>query len=132
MMLNRREFLILSGTFVAGCAVGADTNSIAKQERAFNVGAIDDYSADGVYSKFRDRGFFIVRKGENLFALSAICTHKNCKLIAETDRTFYCKCHGSTFDPNGKVTHGPAKKDLPKFSTMTNDKGELVVKISNS
>jgi len=131
MMLSRREFLILTGTFVAGCAVGS-TNSVAGAGKTFNVGPIDDYTKDGVYSKFRDRGFFVVRDGQNLFALSAICTHKNCKLIAETDHTFYCKCHGSTFDPNGKVTRGPAKLDLPKFSTETNEQGQLLVKVSGS
>ena len=37
----------------------------------------------------------------------------------------------SADDPNGKVTRGPAKLDLPKFSTTTNDKGELVVTVPN-
>lgn len=131
MMFNRRDFLILTGTFVAGCAVGVGTNGVAAKDRTFNAGPIAGYAKDGVYTKFQSRGFFIVRKGEKLFAISSICTHKDCKLIAESDRTFYCKCHGSTFDPDGKVTRGPAKKDLPKYSAETNDAGELVVTIPN-
>src|SRR4051812_45707200 len=85
MMFNRREFLILTGTFVGGCAVGGDTNSFTNAGKTVNAGPVGDYAADGVYSKFRDRGFFIVRKGEKLLAFSATCTHQKCKLIAEPD-----------------------------------------------
>jgi len=126
--INRREFLILTAGFAAGCS-SAGVNSVVSKEQIVNAGPAGNYSAEGVYSKFRDRGFFIVRKGEKLFALSAICTHKFCKLIAEPDQSFYCKCHGSTFDPNGKVTQGPAKRNLPTFPVFANQSGELIIKI---
>jgi Rieske Fe-S protein len=82
-----------------------------------------------VYTAFRNRGFFIVRRGEKLFALSAICTHRRCKLDVERDHSFYCPCHGSTFDPAGHVTEGPAKRDLPVFATSIGERGELMVRI---
>lgn len=82
-------------------------------ERMIKAGPANQYAADGVYSAFVDRGFFVVRRGDELFALSAICTHRNCKLTAEADHSFYCQGHGSTFDPVGQVTQGPAKRDLP-------------------
>ena len=94
-----------------------------------NAGPAGDYAADGVYSRFRDEGFFVIRKGEKLFALSAFCTHRKCKLTAESDRSFYCKCHGSTFDPGGKVTKGPAKIDLPMLPVFPNENGQLLVKV---
>jgi Rieske Fe-S protein len=84
---------------------------------------------DGVYSGFHDLGFFLVRRGAALFAVSAICTHRKCKLETKPDRTFYCPCHGSTFDPDGKVTEGPAQRDLPVFEVSTDEKGNLLVKI---
>ncbi|HZF01459.1 MAG TPA: Rieske 2Fe-2S domain-containing protein [Methylomirabilota bacterium] len=129
MKINRREFLVLTAGFAAGCSSMGGNSLLAGKEQIVNVGSASDYSAEGVYSKFRDCGFFIVRKGEKLFALSAICTHKYCKLIAEPDQSFYCKCHGSTFDPSGKVTEGPAKRDLPMFPTVANQNGELLVTI---
>ena len=95
-----------------------------------NAGPAAQYLADRAYTRFRDRGFFIVRRGANLFALSAICTHRNCKLDAEPDKTFYCPCHGSTFDPDGKVTEGPARRNLPVFAVTTDEKGDLWVKVS--
>lgn len=130
MKINRREFLILTATFVAGCST-MDTAVLpaAGKEQVVDAGPASDYAAEGVYSKFRSRGFFIVRRGEKLFALSSICTHKKCRLVAERDRSFYCPCHGSTFDRGGKVLEGPAKRDLPVFTATTDENGRLLVKI---
>ena len=94
-----------------------------------DAGPAGNYAADGVYGNFRDQGFFVIRKGGKLFALSAICTHRKCKLIGKSDRSFYCKCHGSTFDPGGKVTLGPAKRNLPMLPVFVNEKGQLLVTV---
>ena len=125
MKINRREFLILTMGLAAGC--GELPPEAEHIRRMVNIGPGNRYPQDGVYPDFRNQGLFIVRRGEKLFALSSICTHQNCKLIAEPDRSFYCKCHGSTFDPDGRVTRGPAKRDLPVLELTSNDQGELVV-----
>ena len=129
MNLTRREFLLLTAGMVAGCKA-VDGNSIASQERTVNAGPVRNYAADGVYNHFRDQGFFIIRRGDQLFALSAICTHRKCKLTAEPDRSFLCPCHGSTFDPTGHVTEGPARRDLPTLPTDTNEQGQLIVNVT--
>ena len=131
MHVNRRTFLFLSAAFAAGCAAPGGVNfSSARKERVVNAGPASQYLNDGVYARYRDLGFFLVRRGANLFALSAICTHRKCKLDAEADKTFYCPCHGSTFDVDGKVTEGPARRDLPIFEISTDENGNLLVKIS--
>ena len=61
--------------------------------------------------------------------MAAISTHRNCKLDAAADKTFYCPCHGSTFDPDGKVTEGPARRNVPVFEISANEKGDLLAKI---
>jgi cytochrome b6-f complex iron-sulfur subunit len=128
--ITRREFLILTASFAAGCEAAEVTPSVpAGHGRVVNAGPASKYAADGVYSQFRYRGFFIVRKGEKLFALSSMCTHKKCRLKAEPDRTFYCPCHGSTFDPNGHVTEGPARRDLPVLETSVDGSGQLMVTV---
>ena len=131
--LNRRQFLMLTAaTMAVGCRTGDDHDgsSAAHAQRMVDTGPVGNYAADGVYANFRDQGFFIIRNGEKLVALSAICTHKKCKLFAEADHSFYCKRHGSTFDPAGKVTMGPAKRDLPLLPVFVNEQGQLLVTIS--
>ena len=131
MHVNRRTFLFLGAAFAAGCAAPGGANfSAGGWARVVNAGPAAQYLADGVYPRYRDLGFFIVRRGANLVALSAICTHRHCKLDAEADRTFHCPCHGSTFDADGKVTEGPARRNLPVFEISTDENGNLLVKIS--
>lgn len=128
MKINRREFLILTAGFAAGCSSMETAGTVSGGgERMVKAGAAANYAGDGVYATFRNQGFFIVRQGERLFAVSAICTHRKCKLDVEPDHSFHCPCHGSTFEAGGQVTHGPARRDLPVFATSVNESGELLV-----
>jgi Rieske Fe-S protein len=129
--INRRKFLVLTATGVCGCSCEAFAGSAAvpQRQRIVDAGPVADYAADGLYARFRDQGFFIVRDGDKLFAISAFCTHRKYKLTAGTDHSFYCKGHGSTFDPEGKVTEGPARRDLPKFPITQDENRRLLVTI---
>jgi nitrite reductase/ring-hydroxylating ferredoxin subunit len=66
----------------------------------------------------------IVRRGAHKLAVfrdesgtlhehSAACTHLKC-IVAwnATEKSWDCPCHGSRFDPYGKVLNGPATSDL--------------------
>jgi cytochrome b6-f complex iron-sulfur subunit len=128
--ISRREFLILTASLAGGCATANEHGApAASGGRVLNAGPASNYAADGVYSNFRNQGFFVVRQGDKLFALSAICTHRKCALSVEPDRSFYCKCHGSTFDAGGHVTKGPAQRDLPVLSAHTTEQGQLIVDV---
>jgi len=130
MLLNRRQFLLLSAGLAAGCSSSPPgAVPTVRKVRIMNAGPVGDYVADGVYGRFRTLGFYIIRRGDRLFALSSICTHRHCLVRVEPDRSFNCPCHGSTFDADGHVTEGPAKRDLPALATFIDERGDLLVTV---
>jgi 3-phenylpropionate/trans-cinnamate dioxygenase ferredoxin reductase component len=53
-----------------------------------------------------------------IHAVSAVCTHMGCLVEWDSEgRVWGCPCHGSRFDPDGKVLQGPAKKPLKTVDT---------------
>jgi Rieske Fe-S protein len=55
-------------------------------------------------------------KSGNVHKCSAACTHLACVVQWNTiEKTWDCPCHGSRFDPVGKVLMGPAIDDLKKI-----------------
>src|SRR6202163_4804537 len=67
----------------------------------------------------RGRGKIAVYRDErgDVHRLSAVCTHLYCIVRwNDTERTWDCPCHGSRFDPYGKVVNGPAIVGLSPVS----------------
>src|SRR4051794_39991993 len=127
MNITRREFVVLSSALACGCQAGGGGGSqVSLPPQDVDVGPAGQYASDGVYDSFRADGFFIVRKQGTLFVLSSTCTHRECPVRAAGDGTFKCKCHGSSFDPRGHVTKGPATRDLPLFASEVNAQGRLI------
>jgi glycine/D-amino acid oxidase-like deaminating enzyme len=71
-----------------------------------------------------DQGGIITRDEEKIavwrddsgtpHGLSASCTHKGCTVTwNNADGTWDCPCHGSIFERDGTVIHGPAREPLP-------------------
>ena len=128
--MNRREFLTLTAMAslcaATGCPLAAASGGTGA---VIDAGPVSVYAKDGVYDAYRSLGFFVIRKGGSLIALSSWCPHRQIPLKAEPDCSFYCRRHGSTFDPAGHVTKGPANHDLPKLTTSVNAAGHLLVQV---
>jgi glycine/D-amino acid oxidase-like deaminating enzyme/nitrite reductase/ring-hydroxylating ferredoxin subunit len=77
---------------------------------ALAPGTGDVVSYDGgKAAAFRDEGGL-------LHAVSPVCTHLGCQVeFNNAERSWDCPCHGSRFDLEGKVIHGPAVKDLDEI-----------------
>lgn len=64
---------------------------------------------------------------ENGFsAFSLTCTHLGCTVEQIKDE-FVCPCHGSHFNLDGKLLHGPAAKPLASLRIETTEDGKLIL-----
>jgi Rieske Fe-S protein len=138
MSLTRRELTIRTCAALAAgttrtCGGCAESENLPPRlhPAAVDAGPVGDYAKEGVYDQFKDQGVFIIRKGERLYAISSICTHRTCKLKVESDHhTLHCRCHGSSFDDTGKVLEGPATRNLPELPTSVDSANHLHVHAS--
>jgi nitrite reductase/ring-hydroxylating ferredoxin subunit len=78
-----------------------------------------------------DTPVFLLRAGENVFAIHDRCSHRGCSLTdgeLEGDQVV-CACHGSRFDVrDGAVKGGPATAPQPSFQVREQD-GRIEVRL---
>jgi cytochrome b6-f complex iron-sulfur subunit len=133
---TRRDFFVQVG--VGACAVAAAGSAIVtldylepkvlfEPSTKFVAGSPLDF-ADGVVRFNKEKKAYIIGSGNGIFALSAVCTHLGCITRYKSDeKVIACPCHGSRFDLEGHVVHGPAPRPLPWLDVTQDDTGNLVV-----
>lgn len=128
--MDRREFLVVLGSVTVAVAI-ADTTRAEDvvAGTVLDAGPLDSFEQEKVYDQFRDQGVLLIRRGDDMFALSPICTHKGCKVRPQDDQSFLCKCHKSHFDSEGKVLNGPAKTDLLRLKIKVSPDRHVLVKV---
>jgi len=130
--MNRRTFLTVLGSATAMAACGSSIAGVDDGDPVFDeldAGPLDAFAEDKIYDGHREQGFFLIRRADEVFALSSICTHKGCKVRAQADQSYLCKCHKSRFDPAGKVLNGPATVDLPRLKVKLSDERHVLVRV---
>jgi menaquinol-cytochrome c reductase iron-sulfur subunit len=68
---------------------------------------------------------WLVRRGSDVAAYSAVCPHLGCSVDVSHDG-FACPCHTSAFDRSGHRTSGPSPRDLDPLATRV-EEGVVVV-----
>ena len=136
---SRRDVLTRVG--VGACAVAAAGSGVVtfdflkpkvlfEPPTKFRAGGPLDYP-EGTVRFDRERKAYVVGTAGGVYALSAVCTHLGCitRLVSD-ENAIACPCHGSRFDLEGNVTHGPAPRPLPWLEVTQDADGNLVVDTS--
>jgi len=65
---------------------------------------------------------WVIRSGEAVRALSAVCPHLGCSIdLAPDSQGFACPCHASRFGLDGAAHAGPSPRDLDPLATRLVD-----------
>ena len=136
---TRRDFLARIGVGACAAAVvgsGVVTLDYMKPKvlfeppTTFRAGSPVDYPEGTVRFNKAQKAYVIGGAG-GVYALSAVCTHLGCITRFLSDEgVIACPCHGSRFDLEGNVSHGPAPRPLPWLEVTTDPQGNLVVDTS--
>jgi cytochrome b6-f complex iron-sulfur subunit len=136
---NRRDFLARIG--IGACAIAAagsgvvtldylKPNVLFEPPTTFRAGSPEDYT-EGTVRFNKERKAYVIGGMGGVYALSAVCTHLGCITRYRSDEgVIACPCHGSRFDLEGDVVHGPAPKPLPWLEVTQDASGNLVVDTS--
>ncbi|HVM71845.1 MAG TPA: Rieske (2Fe-2S) protein [Anaerolineales bacterium] len=130
--ISRRDFLrwvrdgllTISGLLgLAGLLRFLAYQSQPAPQTEFILAAPADY-APGSRTLLPQVPALLVRNPTGFTAYSLICPHLGCTVDPQSDG-FICPCHGSRFDLQGQLTHGPAARSLTTLRLETAPDGKL-------
>ena len=130
--MSRRDFLkmasaaILTASGLLGLGglfrfLAARTEPLPPTD--FDLGPASNYPP-GSRTALPDIPALLVHTQNGFSAISLVCTHLGCTVESKSEG-FSCPCHGSRFDPQGKVSRGPAEKPLNSLRTGASSDGKL-------
>lgn len=95
----------------------------------FKAGFPGQYQPGSVSDRWvKDHQVWIIREGERLYALLAVCTHLGCLTgFFAGEGLFKCPCHGSNFSLEGDPVAGPAPVPLYRLALRVGEDGQIVV-----
>ncbi len=141
--ISRRDAIGLAAAACACCALGADEKppegdakpgkeQIPPPPKQFTIGKLSDYPNAGFYDAYRKNRAFVARLEDRLVVMSAVCTHKNCIVRKQDEKTLRCPCHKSFFSEYGTPTEGQAKVALPRYGVSVGADGTITVDTTQS
>jgi len=130
--LSRRDFLkwirnallTLSGMLgLGGLLRFLSYQSQPPTPTEFVLGAPNEYTV-GSRTLLPQVPALLIRDATGFRAFSLVCPHLGCTVEPQPDG-FACPCHGSRFDPQGKLLRGPAGKALIVLRLETAADGKM-------
>ncbi len=104
-------------------------NVLYEPDRRFKALRPEDYPEGTTF--LPEVRVYLMRKGSQFRAVSAVCTHLGCTVNRAADGNgFHCPCHGSQFDENARIISGPAPRGLPWFLVSRSPDGRMVIDTS--
>lgn len=118
---GRRPFLLSSGLGLAALlGLPAVAAHAAGSKVAIPLAKLEPLKSVGgsIVLKVKDKLLLLVRDGAtSVRAFNPVCTHRQCVVAFNAgEKKIKCPCHGSQFDLNGNVVHGPAPRPLETYA----------------
>ena len=135
---GRRVFFFLTGSTAVGLASAGFVVStlrflvptvLYEPPARFTIGDPGRFPPGSV-TFLEDRRLFLFNGPEGFYTVSSVCTHLGCN-VKRAATGFECPCHGSRFDENGRVVHGPAPAGLAWYGLSLSPRGELIVDLEH-
>ncbi|CAN5569302.1 Rieske (2Fe-2S) protein [soil metagenome] len=114
--LNINDLLARAGEYETSDLQGAKVISLSDYP---------DLDHNGGYAMVTSKVILIRTSSKSYRALNIKCPHKGCEVDYD-GKSFTCPCHGSEFTGSGKVTSGPAVKNLTSYKTTYNAEDSTV------
>jgi cytochrome b6-f complex iron-sulfur subunit len=131
LKLVREALLWLSTSLGLGGLIRfLDYDPYPAPKTKFDLGPAEQYPP-GTRTMLVETPALLIHKADGFSALSLVCTHLGCTL-EQDDLGFRCPCHGSRFDAQGDVTHGPAVKPLRSLRLETSDENHILLYTDDS
>ena len=105
-------------------------NVLYEPSRRFDIGRPSDFPPGSV-TLLSDRRLYVFNGVDGFYSISSVCTHLGCN-VKRGGPGFECPCHGSQFDENGRVVHGPAPEPLAWHALSLSPHTQLVVDLDQS
>jgi len=130
--VNRRTFLTVTSASAGLVMVAAAIPACGNATGSPPTGPVSagNVSALSVGTMLVLSNVVVARDAAGVYAMSAVCTHQGCLLDAPHDTVtggLSCPCHGSAFDGDGLVKHGPASRPLQHYAVTIQADGSMTV-----
>lgn len=131
--LRRAGTVLLTGAFVGQAAAllrALWPDLLYEPSTRFKVGPPKEFGEGLTF--IEPRRLFVWRRGNDFYAMSAVCTHLGCTVKpsagAGGGQEFHCPCHGSRYRGDGTNYAGPAPRPLERYRIeLAPDDGQLLV-----